>query len=272
MNAKKISVLLIFLIVIYGGYFYYKKFISTSSSVSHTVALKKSDVIEIIRNELKENPTIVVDAFKAHLDNQQKKEEERITGAIEDNKNDPKYGKSDAKNTVIAFYDYNCSYCKNMSSVIDKLITDRNDTFVVFKELPILGKASAEASKAALAVNIIAPDKFLAFHNKLMDSQKSGKSIENVIKDSAESLQINTDNLFKMMNTAEVQSILENNRRLAMNLGIRGTPALVINGQLYPGAMNFDQITKILDEDDTSSVDTSPVDASSVVDTSNTNK
>ena len=54
---------------------------------------------------------------------------------------------------------------------------------VVFREFPILSPDSVTAARAALAVNVIAPDKYFAFHTALMNN--SGKFDENTILDLA---------------------------------------------------------------------------------------
>ena len=210
-------------------------------------AITKDDVAEIVRNEIVNNPDIVVKALKDHANNQQKLEEAKVEEAIVSNKdallnniNDPKYGQASAKNKIVHYYDYNCSYCQKMSKVIKQLIDEKLDMYIVFKELPALGSASAQASKAALAVNKLYPKKYLDFHFALMESS-SNENIDQKIKSVAKALNINEAKLYKKMDDKQIELMLQENFKLASAIGIRGVPDIIINDKFYPGAISYEQ-------------------------------
>ena len=255
MKSKNITILFGVLLISCAGYLYYKKLKQTD--VKLEADMQKDTVIQKVQKEglkppkktdarnMKDensNESEVVEAPEYRI--QKKREEEtRIDKIIRDtaSSNDPVYGNPASKTTVVHYYDYNCSHCKKMSNVIKKLVDNKQDIYLIFKELPILGEASAKASKAALAVNKIAPSKYLDFHFALIEDD-SLDSIEQKIEKISKSLGINVEQLNKEMNSAEIKEILENNLKLASNIGIRGVPAIIVNGKLYPGAITYEQM------------------------------
>jgi protein-disulfide isomerase len=144
---------------------------------------------------------------------------------------------------LVEFYDYSCGYCKKVFPSVAKLIEEDKNLKVVFKEFPILGPNSVITAKAALAANIIAPEKYLEVHEKLMNSRITSK--ENLI-DIVSSLGIDKDKLSSEMESDKVQKIIDDNKDLARDLGISGTPAFVIGDEFVPGAVSFEQMKEII--------------------------
>ncbi|HBM90842.1 MAG TPA: hypothetical protein DD400_03060, partial [Rhodospirillaceae bacterium] len=112
----------------------------------------------------------------------------------------------------------------------------------VFKEYPILGTTSMNASKAALAS--VKQGKYLAFHEALMDAK--GRLTEKNIFRTAEDIGLDIDKLKKDMESKEVKDALEANRKLGKKIGARGTPSFVIGDKLYPGALPVDQMKELI--------------------------
>lgn len=52
--------------------------------------------------------------------------------------------------------------------------------------------------------------------------------------------------LKKDMDSPAITEELSKNRDLAQTLGIRGTPAFIVGNQLVPGAMNMQELRKLI--------------------------
>ena len=48
------------------------------------------------------------------------------------------------------------------------------------------------------------------------------------------------------MNNPEIEQQLVKNREIAKLLGLNGTPAFIIGNIIYPGALNLNNLTKII--------------------------
>lgn len=206
-------------------------------------------VKEIILND----PDIVMQAIQKLREKQateaKQKASEALTKYRDELFNDatsPSAG--DAKTadvTLVEFFDYHCGYCKHMLPDLTKLIKEDKKLRIIFREFPILGDDSVMAARAALAVHRIAKDKYFDYHSVLMKQQ--GKFDEKGLLEAAKKLGINADKLKAEMGKPEVAAMIEKNREIAENLGIRGTPAIIIGNEFIPGALSYDELKKAID-------------------------
>jgi protein-disulfide isomerase len=97
-----------------------------------------------------------------------------------------------------------------------------------------------------LAVNRLAKDKYFAFHTELMKSEK--KFDEAFLLDTAAKLGIDKAKLKAEMAKPEITAILDKIREIAADLGIRGTPAVILGDEMLPGAVPYEELKKLVDE------------------------
>ena len=109
-------------------------------------------------------------------------------------------------------------------------------------ELPILGDSSTFASKAALAS--LKQNKYSDFHQDLISFK--GVLDADIIFSIAKNNEINIDQLKKDMNDPGIEKIIEKNKLIAKKLQITGTPALVVDNQLFPGAIEEEELNNLL--------------------------
>jgi protein-disulfide isomerase len=109
---------------------------------------------------------------------------------------------------------------------------------VVFKDLPILGPASVLGSKALLAAQK------QGGYEKLREAIMSAppETTEAMIQSAAQQLGLNWPRLQRDMTDPAIQKRIDANLKLARSIGIEGTPALIIGGELIPGAVDGDEL------------------------------
>jgi protein-disulfide isomerase len=135
--------------------------------------------------------------------------------------------------TVVEFFDYACSHCKNIEPTVKQLLTEDRKIRLVYKEYPILGPASIVAARAALAAR--AQDKYLPFHDALMVLEEP--LTEATIFRVANQIGLDVDRLKTDMAAPAIAEAIERNYALGQALGINGTPAFVIGDDVAPGAV-----------------------------------
>lgn len=190
------------------------------------------------------NPKAIIDSVQKFAEKQQiesqKKHQENLDKNVKNNldkildeKNTGIHNPK-GKKTIVEFYDYNCSYCKMASAAIAKVVNDDKDVKVIFRELPIFGGVSELAAKYSIAIAISEPNKFFTFHEALMEGDAHS---EEGIKEALKKAKINLDKILKVMKSKsdEIEERIENNKRLANEIGIQGTPALMIGDEFIPG-------------------------------------
>ena len=125
------------------------------------------------------------------------------------------------------------------------LISNDSDIKVILKELPVLGESSILASKYAIAAQ--KQNKYFEMHKELINF--SGQISTNDIKNISKTIGINFEQLKTDMNHDETILLIKENYRLADLIGVRGTPAFIINKKLIPGAIGKNEMVKLLKND-----------------------
>ena len=206
--------------------------------------INKDDVEKIVAEYIQKNPQAILESVNKYQQNAAADEEKKAQGNIKEKlseiENDlasPVAGNPKGDVVVVEFFDYSCGYCKKVLPAVTKLLEEDKNIKFVFKEFPILGPNSELGARAALAVYAIAPDKYFEFHKKLMGGHVTGQDSINAV---AKELGIDVAAMEKKMKSAEVDKTIVNDRVLASTIGIRGTPAFIIGGQLIPGAAEYD--------------------------------
>ncbi|MDR1494813.1 MAG: DsbA family protein [Rickettsiales bacterium] len=138
------------------------------------------------------------------------------------------------KKVVVVFFDYNCGYCKKASKAIEEVVKEIKNVKVLFKDLPIFGGISTTAAKYSVAVSMVEGKKFFDFHKALMGGDAGS---EKGIEDALVVAKINVEKIKKALSSKskEIEERIDANLKLAGNLEIGGTPAMLINGKFIPG-------------------------------------
>ena len=211
-------------------------------AINNNVA-KEDEVVKFLMQD-KNNLTKVLDKIDRLEDSNYQKKIYKYYGEFITN-DEFFIGNKDGEKIVIEFFDYNCGYCKRSFPELMELISENKDVKVILKELPVLGESSVLASKAAIASK--KQNKYFLMHQELMNL--SGKISINDIKDISGNIGINYEQLKTDMNKDETVLLIKESYRLADLIGVRGTPAFIINKKLIPGAIGKDEILKILKND-----------------------
>ncbi|MCP5368981.1 MAG: DsbA family protein [Hyphomicrobiales bacterium] len=208
---------------------------------------QRQQVEEVVRDYLRRNPEVLVEAIRALQAKEEAAEQEKARQAIVDRKDEllndgysPVGGNPDGDVTVVEFFDYRCGYCKRVFPSLQKLMKEDGNIRYVFKELPILGPDSVVAARAAMAVWTLDKTKYMAFHTAAMESR--GALTEAKVLRLAKEAGLDAEAVAKAMKDPEVDKKFLQTRHLAASLGITGTPAFVIGDTLVPGAVSIEAL------------------------------
>jgi protein-disulfide isomerase len=139
--------------------------------------------------------------------------------------------------TLVEFFDYNCGFCKKaLADMLDLMKADPK-LKVVLKEFPVLGANSIEAAKIAIAVRMQdnTGAKYLDFHQKLLRGNGPADKARALI--AAREADLDMQRLERDLNSEEIVATLDENKKLAAALSIRGTPSYVIGDEVVVGAV-----------------------------------
>ena len=169
----------------------------------------------------------------------------------------PIAGNVDAKKTIFLWSDYSCPYCRRVHGELSRVLAERDDVRVVFKNFSIHGVLSDDAAKAVIAAKIQDNAKAVALDKALMDKEyytqadmKDQAKLPDIIHANvmklAKEAGLDTKKLAEDMKGEVVRNELRNVRELAQRFEITGTPYLIIGEKAFPGAIPYSRIMEAL--------------------------
>jgi protein-disulfide isomerase len=138
----------------------------------------------------------------------------------------PGAGSKDPDIVLVEYFDYNCSYCKQLNPVLMAFLDSDKKAMLVYKEWPILSETSKYAAELALAS--VWQRKYAAAHDVLMRAPhlSTHQQIDSLLQNAGVDLQVLYSD--RVAHAAEIRAILQRNAAEAAGVGIRGTPGLLI--------------------------------------------
>ena len=209
------------------------------------------DINKQIENFILENPEIIIKSLENYekkiFDENTKKNKKQIlqkSSQIFNSDNGMFSGDKNAKHTIVEFFDYNCSYCKKAHNDLKKVLNNVPNVKVVYKNFPILSEQSMKLAKIALLISMKSNEKFNIFHDAVM--KKKGLLSEDDLSNVLKKINLNLSNLERELDNKQISQNIFSDTQLAKDLNLQGTPAFIINNDLFFGYIDYDEIVKIL--------------------------
>jgi protein-disulfide isomerase len=133
--------------------------------------------------------------------------------------------------SVVAFFDYNCPYCREGAPALEKLLAEDGKVRLVLKELPVLGPDSEDVARIAQAS--IAQGKYLELHRRLFAER--GRATKDKALRIASELGLDPAMLEADMRSPGVEQAIAANKLLADRLGVEGVPFYLVGDRPLPG-------------------------------------
>jgi protein-disulfide isomerase len=214
---------------------------------------QRIEVQEIIKNYLIANPEIIRDAVNALRIREDSVAKAAQTMAIADNaplifdsNREVILGNPKGNTTLVEFFDYNCTYCRAAHQDMVDLIAKDPDVRVVLKEFPVLGDGSVQAAQVGVAVHLVAPDKYFAFHDALI-REKGQIDGERALAIAGE-VGLDPEVIRAKLTDNEIQNTINESYDLAGKLALTGTPSYVTKKEVVVGAIGYTALRARLDE------------------------
>jgi protein-disulfide isomerase len=205
---------------------------------------QRAEIVQIMRDALKQDPSILRDAVSSLQADDGSRQRAASRAAIVaagkalSDPADPVGGNPTGDVTIVEFFDTRCPYCRKLEPAMAEVLTRDRGVRLVYKDMPILGPASMLGSKALLAAQK------QGGYEKLRDAIMAAPpdTTKPMIRDAAQRLGLDWARLERDMDDPSIAARLQANIKLAQSLGVEGTPALVIGGELIPGAIEAPEL------------------------------
>jgi protein-disulfide isomerase len=207
---------------------------------------QRAEIVQILRDALKQDPSILRDAVGALQVDDGDRQQAASRAAIAAAKDrlvdtaDPVGGNPRGDVTIVEFFDTRCPYCRKLEPAMAELLTRDHGVRLIYKDLPILGPASVLGSKALLAAQ--KQGGYERLRTAIMDAPP--QTTKPMIQEAALRLGLDWRQLEHDMDDPAIQARIDANLKLAHAIGIDGTPALVLGGELIPGAVDLAELQK----------------------------
>ena len=156
---------------------------------------------------------------------------------------EPQRGPDDALVTIIEFSDFECPYCAKATAPLEAAMgAHEGDVRLLFKHFPLPGHKNAlPAARTAWAAH--QQGAFWDVHDWLFESRGAIIDLPKIAK----RLELDAAKLGADMQSDDSDEAVDDDRIAGGMVGIRGTPAFVVNGHIYGGALSEAQWDKIID-------------------------
>lgn len=160
--------------------------------------------------------------------------------------NSPSRGPADAPVTLVEFADYQCPYCRAIYPELQKLQQQYHGRLrVVFKDMPLPMHQYAE--KAAEAAHCAREQgKFWQFHDHLFVA--SDLDVPH-LKQLASKLGLNSKRFDQCLDSGSQAKAVAADLEQGKKLGITGTPGLFVNGHFISGAVSYQALSSLVDQE-----------------------
>jgi len=171
-----------------------------------------------------------------------------------------KCGPDSAPVKIIEVSDYQCPWCKRFVDTTEKAAEEQyvaeGLVQIEFHNFAVTGgnqpKEVNEATLAAEAAECANDQgRYWEYHYKLyaeQEGENQGAFRPERLKQFAAELELNQQEFDACLDSHRHIDLIEREREEAASLGARGTPTLVINGQMVPGYLPFDRFQPLIEE------------------------
>lgn len=209
---------------------------------------QRAEVLDILRRALREDPSILRDAFESLERAEQEARATAQSRAIAQNAHSlfqdpaaPVKGNPQGRVVLAEFFDVRCGFCKQLHPVMDQLVRREGDVRVVLVDLPILGPASVLGARALIAAQ--RQGRYVPLYDALLRLRE--EITEPVLRREAERAGLDWPRLRREMDEAATTQRIERNLALARALDIQGTPAILGGTTLLPGAVDLATLQRL---------------------------
>jgi protein-disulfide isomerase len=160
----------------------------------------------------------------------------------------PTRGAKDAAVTIVEFADFQCPYCSRMEPILRQILDHYpRDVRLVYRQLPLSEIHPNALGAATASVCADEQGKFWEMHDAMFADQSALSS--DALERTAARLELNKDQFDACMAGPKAVAQVKADAAAGTSAGVDGTPGLFVNGRFFNGAMTYDRLAAIIDDE-----------------------
>ena len=160
----------------------------------------------------------------------------------------PVRGEAEAPVTIVEWSDFECPYCRSVLPTLEQILEEYpSQVRLVFRHFPL--HAIHPNAQAAAEAAVCAQDLggFWELHDLMFEEQDT-LSVDD-LKDKAERAGLDADAFAACLDAEETPGRVEADHRAGIAVGVNGTPALFVNGRPLAGAVAYEELAGVVEEE-----------------------
>lgn len=159
----------------------------------------------------------------------------------------PRRGPQEAPVTLVEFSDFQCAFCARLQPTLEQVAERYGDRVrLVFRNFPLDRHQHAfKAAQAALCAN--EQGKFWEMKRRMFQDQNNLG--EEGLRQKAAELGLDGGAFETCLESERYAQRVKNDLRAGLRYGVTGTPAVFVNGRPLSGAVPFEELARIIEEE-----------------------
>lgn len=162
-------------------------------------------------------------------------------------------GDSDAPVTIVEFSDYECPFCtrfyqETLGQIEENYIKTGKVKFI-YRDFPLSFHANAQkaAEAAEIAGKLGGDEKYYEMHDLLFE--KGVSEGVSSFKQYAREIDLDGDEFDRLLDSGEMRGEVQKDFNDGQRLGVQGTPAFFINGEMVSGAQPYSVFEQVIESE-----------------------
>jgi protein-disulfide isomerase len=158
----------------------------------------------------------------------------------------PVRGAENAPVIIVEYSDYECPYCQQTQSVLDKVEAEyKGKIAFAYKDFPLPMHSHAEkAAEAAHCADV--QGKFWDYHDRLFKTKQLDVA---QLKESARDLKLDTKAFDECLDSGAQATTVKTQLTDGQSLQVQGTPSFLINGRFFNGGLSYEELRAVIEEE-----------------------
>ena len=160
---------------------------------------------------------------------------------------EPAKGPADAPVTIVEFSDFECPFCSRVVPTLDRVKEEYGDRVrLVFKQYPLPSHANAQkAAEASLCAHD--QGEFWAMHDAMFADQ--GNLGPDGLAAKAQEIGLEMEAFRQCLSSGKHEEAVKEDLDEGLAVGVSGTPAMFVNGRMISGAVPYEEIAQVVEEE-----------------------